>query len=55
LAWIKFNILAGRELMRCVGRRPQQVPIGALPLLVGMDGRKMKSFDNTIDLTMPPR
>ena len=49
----KFNILAGRELMRSMGMEPQQVLL--VPLLVGMDGRKMsKSFDNTIDLTMPP-
>ncbi len=49
----KFNILAGRELMRSLGMEPQQVLL--VPLLVGMDGRKMsKSFDNTVDLTMPP-
>jgi tyrosyl-tRNA synthetase len=49
----KFNILAGRELMRSLGMDPQQVLL--VPLLVGMDGRKMsKSFDNTVDLTMPP-
>jgi tyrosyl-tRNA synthetase len=49
----KFNILAGRELMRSLGMEPQQVLL--VPLLAGMDGRKMsKSFDNTVDLTMPP-
>lgn len=49
----KFNILQGRELMRSLGMEPQQVLL--VPLLVGMDGRKMsKSFDNTVDLTMPP-
>jgi tyrosyl-tRNA synthetase len=49
----KFNILAGRELMRSLGMEPQQVLL--VPLLVGTDGRKMsKSFLNTIDLTMPP-
>jgi tyrosyl-tRNA synthetase len=50
----KFNILAGRELMRSLGMEPQQVLL--VPLLVGMDGRKMsKSFNNTVDLTMPPQ
>lgn len=49
----KFNILAGRELMRAMGLEPQQVLL--TPLLVGTDGRKMsKSFNNTIDLTMEP-
>ncbi|WP_029214875.1 tyrosine--tRNA ligase [Kallotenue papyrolyticum] len=49
----KFNILAGRELMRALGMEPQQVVL--TPLLIGTDGRKMsKSFNNTIDLTMPP-
>lgn len=49
----KFNILAGRELMKSLGLEPQQVFL--TPLLIGTDGRKMsKSFNNTIDLTMPP-
>jgi tyrosyl-tRNA synthetase len=49
----KFNILAGRELMKSLGLEPQQVFL--TPLLVGTDGRKMsKSFNNTVDLTMPP-
>ena len=49
----KFNILAGRELMRSKGLDPQQVFL--TPLLIGIDGRKMsKSFNNTVDLTMPP-
>lgn len=49
----KFNILCGRELMRSMGLEPQQVFL--TPLLIGTDGRKMsKSFNNTIDLTMPP-
>ena len=49
----KFNILAGRELMKSLGLEPQQVFL--MPLLVGTDGRKMsKSFNNTVDLTMPP-
>lgn len=50
----KFNILAGRELMKSLGLEPQQVFL--TPLLVGTDGRKMsKSFNNTVDLTMPPQ
>jgi len=49
----KFNILAGRELMRSRGLPAQQVLL--TPLLIGTDGRKMsKSFGNTIDLTTPP-
>jgi tyrosyl-tRNA synthetase len=49
----KFNILAGRELMRAMGLAPQQVLL--TPLLPGLDGRKMgKSFGNTIDLATPP-
>lgn len=49
----KFNILAGRELMRSLGMEPQQVLL--TPLLLGTDGRKMsKSFNNTVDLTMEP-
>jgi tyrosyl-tRNA synthetase len=49
----KFNILAGRELMKALGMEPQQVLL--TPLLIGLDGRKMsKSFNNTIDLTLPP-
>ncbi len=49
----KFNILAGRELMKSLGLEPQQVFL--TPLLVGLDGRKMsKSFGNTVDLAMPP-
>ncbi len=50
----KFNILAGRELMRAKGLEPQQVFL--TPLLIGVDARKMsKSFNNTIDLTMLPQ
>ncbi len=49
----KFNILAGRELQRMLGQRPQDVFL--VPLLIGTDGRKMsKSFDNTIDLIDAP-
>lgn len=50
----KFNILAGRELMKSKGLEPQQVFL--TPLLIGIDGRKMsKSFNNTVDFTMSPR
>ena len=49
----KFNILAGRELMRALDLEPQQVIL--TPLLMGADGRKMsKSLHNTIDLALPP-
>ena len=48
----KFNILAGRQLQSSLGLPPQDVLLW--PLLTGTDGRKMsKSFDNTIDLTLP--
>lgn len=49
----KFNNLAGRELMSQMGMKPQQVLL--VPLIPGTDGRKMgKSFDNTVDITLPP-
>ncbi len=49
----KFNNLAGRELMSQMGMTPQHVLL--LPLILGTDGRKMgKSFDNTVDILMPP-
>lgn len=49
----KFNNLAGRELMSQMGMTPQHVFL--LPLILGTDGRKMgKSFDNTVDILMPP-
>ncbi len=49
----KFNNLAGRELQAQMGMQPQHVLL--VPLIPGTDGRKMgKSFDNTIDITMPP-
>jgi len=49
----KFNILAGRELQRMLGQRPQDVFL--VPLLAGADGRKMsKSFENCIDLIDEP-
>jgi tyrosyl-tRNA synthetase len=49
----KFNNLAGRELMAQMGMQPQHVLL--VPLIPGTDGRKMgKSFDNTIDIMLPP-
>ena len=49
----KFNNLAGRELMAQMGMTPQDILL--VPLIPGTDGRKMgKSFDNTIDIVMPP-
>ncbi len=49
----KFNNLAGRELMTQMGMQPQHILL--VPLIPGTDGRKMgKSFDNTIDITLPP-
>lgn len=50
----KFNILCGRRLQERTGKKPQEVFL--VPLLVGMDGRKMsKSFGNTIDFITPPK
>jgi tyrosyl-tRNA synthetase len=49
----KFNNLAGRQLMDQMGMTPQDILL--VPLIPGTDGRKMgKSFDNTIDIVMPP-
>jgi tyrosyl-tRNA synthetase len=49
----KFNNLAGRELMAQAGMVPQDIFL--VPLIPGTDGRKMgKSFNNTIDILMPP-
>lgn len=50
----KFNLLAGRNLQRGVGMRPQCVV--TLPLLEGTDGvQKMsKSLGNDVGLTDPP-
>ena len=46
----KFNILAGRDLMRDQEIEPQSAML--LPLLPGLDGRKMsKSFGNDIPVT----
>jgi tyrosyl-tRNA synthetase len=49
----KFNNLAGRELMADRGMTPQDILL--VPLIPGTDGRKMgKSFDNTVDILLPP-
>ena len=50
----KFNLLAGRNLQRGIGQRPQCVV--TLPLLEGTDGvQKMsKSLGNDVGLTDPP-
>jgi tyrosyl-tRNA synthetase len=49
----KFNNLAGRELMAQKGMAPQDILL--VPLIPGTDGRKMgKSFDNTVDILLPP-
>ena len=50
----KFNLLAGRNLMRSMGMEPQCVV--TLPLLEGTDGvQKMsKSLGNDVGLTDPP-
>jgi tyrosyl-tRNA synthetase len=49
----KFNNLAGRELMTQLDMQPQHVFL--VPLILGTDGRKMgKSFDNTVDILLPP-
>lgn len=49
----KFNNLAGRELMAQRDLEPQDILL--VPLIPGTDGRKMgKSFDNTVDVLMPP-
>jgi tyrosyl-tRNA synthetase len=49
----KFNNLAGRELMAQMGMKAQHILL--VPLIPGTDGRKMgKSFDNTVDILMPP-
>jgi tyrosyl-tRNA synthetase len=50
----KFNLLAGRELMRKLGKDPQAVM--TLPILIGTDGkRKMsKSLGNYIGLNDSP-
>jgi tyrosyl-tRNA synthetase len=51
----KFNLLAGRELQRSLGQRPQCIM--TLPILVGLDGKnKMsKSLGNHVGLTDPPK
>ncbi|MBI2887159.1 MAG: tyrosine--tRNA ligase [Chloroflexi bacterium] len=49
----KFNCLVGRDLQGMMGQRPQQVFL--MPLLVGVDGRKMsQSRGNYIAFEEPP-
>ena len=50
----KFNLLAGRSLMKKLGQVPQDVI--TLPLLVGLDGKKKmsKSLNNYIGITDEP-
>ena len=51
----KFNILAGRELQKKMGQKPQEIIL--TKLLVGLDGKnKMsKSADNYIGITEPAK
>lgn len=50
----KLNMLMGRDLQRAYGQEKQEVMI--LPLLSGMDGRKMsKSYGNYIGLADDPK
>jgi tyrosyl-tRNA synthetase len=49
----KFNLLAGRELQRHYGQKPQDVIMN--PLVEGLDGRKMSSsWGNTVNLLDAP-
>jgi tyrosyl-tRNA synthetase len=48
-----YNLLAGREVMQAYGLEPQVAL--TMPLLIGLDGRKMSaSLGNYIGLTDPP-
>jgi len=48
-----FNMLVGRKLQRIYNKKKKFVL--TLPLLIGLDGRKMsKSYGNVVDLTDPP-
>lgn len=50
----RFNLLAGRELLRSYGQPAQDIMTN--PLIEGLDGRKMSSsWGNTINLTDAPR
>ncbi|MBU1112157.1 MAG: tyrosine--tRNA ligase, partial [Nanoarchaeota archaeon] len=45
----RFNLLAGRDVQRLYGQKPQDILTN--PLIEGLDGRKMSSsFSNTINL-----
>ncbi|TSC92265.1 MAG: tyrosyl-tRNA synthetase [Candidatus Berkelbacteria bacterium Licking1014_96] len=50
----KFNLLAGRSLMKKLGQTPQEVI--TLPLLIGLDGKKKmsKSLSNYIGIAEEP-
>ena len=49
----KFNMLAGREIQRAYGEKPQSLIMTTL--IEGLDGRKMSSsWGNTINLTDSP-
>ena len=49
-----FNVLFGRHIQKCYGKKEQFVLL--LPLLIGLDGKKKmsKSFNNHIALNDPP-
>lgn len=50
----KFNLLAGRDLQREYGQEPQDII--TLPLIEGLDGRKMSSsWGNTVNLLDTPQ
>ncbi|MFA6136156.1 MAG: tyrosine--tRNA ligase [Candidatus Paceibacterota bacterium] len=50
----KFNLLAGREIQRNYGQKPQDIIM--LGLIEGLDGRKMSSsWGNTINLNDEPK
>jgi len=49
-----FNMLAGRKLQKVYNKKEKYML--AVPLLIGLDGRKMsKSYGNTIDLMDDPK
>ncbi|MEK7122051.1 MAG: tyrosine--tRNA ligase, partial [Patescibacteria group bacterium] len=49
----RFNLLAGRDMQRFYGQKPQDILTN--PLIEGLDGRKMSSsFGNTVNLFDAP-
>ncbi len=49
----KFNILAGREMQKHFGQKPQDIILNEL--IEGIDGRKMSSsWGNTVNITDDP-